>query len=292
MEPSRLVSLRSSGQVVPPQLTQNQRYCNLNPSELAESARFKEKLHKIASIVVMIAAGILLVGAVTTAAVLLAPVLGVGAALVSSLILVAGVSIYRHLIYDKGIVLLKSMSAEYGVEAAKNEGIAKMARKARSQLPDLTKGEENLLGRMRYWESVASENQTKRQSLNLEITSLRAQIEAKKESASREELKVQEAQLSAKLREKYRLNATELLPAKVKAAYFHHIIQNFNEMREFTDFGQLKPPSYLQQLEMKNPVFFFTTIEGEKSNWTMEELHGMDFRQISQEIFSKATKAA
>lgn len=288
---------------------QYQKYSIINLLDTASFDRRKEKIYKIAATVAMVVGAILLVSAIaaTSVGVLLIPGAGPAlAALVASLVLIGGTGVYRRVFYEGfenkrfgilfGALQWTIKAKEHRRSAELNESIAKMAQIAKEEDPDLTTSQSNLLGRVLHWDDVAKTSQERMEELRLEIDTLKKQIHQMQESYKPEELKPIKENLGQALRELNRMTATEHIAAKVKSAYFRHIITNPTETHAFDEFGTLETDSYLESVQGQalglHSNIFYTNLDQTKRNWTVHELMEMDSAQIAQEIFSKTIQAA
>ena len=288
---------------------QYQKYCSINLSKSASSSRSKERLYKVASILAMVAGAILLVGIVAGVAIALLAIPGVGpvvAALVASLVLVGGTCAYRRVFYEGfenmglgmsfGVVPWKRKAEMHGENAELNESIAKMAKIARDENPRRSQGQSNIIGRVRHWESLAASSSVRIDDLQGEIQATNTEIRRIQASCTPEELKLLKIKLDADLRELNRIIATEHIAAKVKAAYFRHIIDNPSETHGFEEFGTLATDSYLESLEGhtlgRSSNIFYSNLDQPKKNWTVNELLHKNSKEIAREIFSKTIKVA
>ncbi len=278
--------------------SQYQKYCAVNLSESAVSNRSNEKLYKIATYVAMIAAGVLLLGAVAAAAILLAPVISpVGAAMVASVIFVVGVTFYRRVLYDGikiggkeyGILHLKNRTLEFGKLAEHDEGTAKWGKLALKKRTTLTKNQANLIGRVWYWAKVAQKVEVEFETVQKSISDLTQEIQGNWSTWDKNEFDQATDSLSALQRKEYGLIAAEYIPAKVKAAYFLHICKNPEETREFTAIIEDSIKSYITSLELKNqgfsPPIFATVNDGQQRIWTISDLLGESHQAISEFFF-------
>jgi hypothetical protein len=109
------------------------------------------------------------------------------------------------------------------------------------------------------------------------------------------ELKPLKEKIGIALKELNRITITEHVAAKIKSAYFRHIITNPTEPHAFDAFGTLETDSYLESLQGQaldlHSNIFYTNLDQPKRNWTVFELIDMDSTSIAQEIFSTTIKA-
>lgn len=288
---------------------QYQKYSNINLLETACYDRTKEKVYKVAATVAMVVGAILLVGAVAAVAVGILAIPGatpILAGLVASLVLVGGTGVYRRVFYKGfenknlgisfGALPWTIKAEEHRRSAELHESIAKMAEIARERDPNLTEGQSNLLGRVLHWDEVAKTSDSTIGVLKKEIGLLKRQIADMQGSCRPEELKPLKEKLGLALRELNRITATEHIAAKVKSAYFRHIIANPTETHSFDEFGALETGSYLESLQGLALDLYsnilYTNLDQPKRNWTVRELMEMDSEAIAQEIFTKTIKAA
>ncbi len=288
---------------------QYQKYSNINLLETVSSDRTREKIYKVATTVAMVVGAILLIGVVAATAVGVLAIPGatpILAALVASLVLIGGTGAYRRVFYEGfenknlgisfGALPWTIKAEEHRRSAELHESIAKMAQIAREQEPGLTESQSNLLGRVLHWDKVAETSDSKRDDLKREIGLLKEQIARMQNSCRPEELKPLKEKLGLALRELNQVTATEHVAAKVKSAYFRHIIANPTETHAFDEFGTLETDSYLESLQGEvldlHSIILYTNLDQQKSNWTVRELIDMDSTTIAQEIFSKTIKAA
>lgn len=288
---------------------QYQKYCNINLSESASSDRSMEKLYKVASIVAMVVGAILLIGVVAGVAIASLAIPGVGPALaaaLASLVLVGGSAAYRRVFYEGfesnelgisfGVIPWKKKAAEYRKKAELNEGIAKMAKLAMENNPSLSPLQANFVGRMDYWKNAIESSSGRMDELRREIQEHNLEISRIKATCSPEDLKPIKAKLDKALRELNRVTVAEHIAAKVKTAYFYHVAQNPTETHRFDEFGTLETDSFLESLEgqsiSQSSNIFYSNLDHPKKNWTVQDLLSKDYKEISQEIFSKTIKAA
>ncbi|MCB1107447.1 MAG: hypothetical protein KDK76_05050 [Chlamydiia bacterium] len=287
-------------------LPEYNRYCTLNPSELAESDLKLASRYEKAAIAAMVIGGILLVGVIIAAAVPLGIFLTpAGAVAFSAIAFIVGMQIYNSLVKNRIFAHFKEQEQGALARAEVNQGYAREIQRVKNYYSSQgrwTDYDYNIAGMHLYWKKRHRKVSEKITELNHQILTLDTQIS---DPSTPRENKTQLINNRTLLREqKHALREGELLDSKIYAAYFLHLGGNKTDTREAHEFLRFEPIS-LQELDdhreankiriemnqqkvKKAPRY--SSIDG-KITLSRKEVREKDICTLSQEIFTRQKAA-
>lgn len=133
-----------------------------------------------------------------------------------------------------------------------------------------------LMARYEYWKETAEKTAAKANELFREAGEL---------MKDPSEENVQKATL--KRLYAYKIQQTEFLPAKVRAAYLHYVLKNPTEQREISDFGRMHVLPYhlrAQRIEYDHQDPYFEKNDG--TQISRDDIASLSPQELSETLFS------